>query len=520
MLSTAKFLRSRAVLCTAVLALVSACGGGDDSSGNEQVSAVAENADRSVIQSAAEAKQPGTQTSSVLIEKAPAGEPFGRTLSVNLAAHGYVEEEFFISGTASRYRISNPLATAVKVDEGYPYKTKILVRRPAHASKFSGTVVVEWMNVSLGQDMDWTWAATHEDIVRKGHAWVGVSAQLVGVAGLKRSNADRYASLSLAAPNVDPVGGKPLDSTGDVLAYDVYAQLGAALKADDRHAGKREDTAHNGVAAVDPLPGMKVKVLLALGMSQSAFRMGWYYNSVHPLYSQVYDGFHALDCNFALRQDLNTKFMAVCSQPTRPFVSAWTTPDSDTFRLWEVAGASHLSLAMVVPFMDEQVRRDRAMLAPDGTALTFSGTNPPCANNPIYSRVETEHVATAALEALRRWVKNGEAPSLGGRFTTNAAGAVITDSEGRATGGVRLASLDAPRATNLGVNTGPGTCFLLGSHVDYTPAQLCAQYGTKQNYVAQVTLLTRRAERDGYVLAVDAHNTIREAQQLAFTCGG
>ena len=49
--------------------------------------------------------------------------------AVDLAAHGYVEEEFFIQGTANRYTRAS-MATAEVVDGGHPYKTRFVVRRP------------------------------------------------------------------------------------------------------------------------------------------------------------------------------------------------------------------------------------------------------------------------------------------------------------------------------------------------------------------------------------------------------
>jgi Alpha/beta hydrolase domain len=85
-------------------------------------------------------------------------------------------------------------------------------------------------------------------------------------------------------------------------------------------------------------------------------------------------------------------------------------------------------------------------------------------------------------------------------------------------GGVRLAAYDAPMSTSVGVNTGPGFCFLTGFHIDSTPAQMCARYGSKENYVAKVVEVTRKAESDGYVLNSDANRTIEEAKAIAFTC--
>lgn len=74
-------------------------------------------------------------------------------VSVNLAAHGYVEQEFFASGTAHAFTATSAPANgrwSIKPSTSASYKTRIIVRRPATASKFNGTVVVEWMNVSGG----------------------------------------------------------------------------------------------------------------------------------------------------------------------------------------------------------------------------------------------------------------------------------------------------------------------------------------------------------------------------------
>src|SRR5687768_9137969 len=46
-----------------------------------------------------------------------------------LAASGYVEEEFFIQGMANRYN-TPPQATGSIIDSDHPYKTRVVVRRP------------------------------------------------------------------------------------------------------------------------------------------------------------------------------------------------------------------------------------------------------------------------------------------------------------------------------------------------------------------------------------------------------
>jgi hypothetical protein len=100
----------------------------------------------------------------------------------------------------------------------------------------------------------------------------------------------------------------------------------------------------------------------------------------------------------------------------------------------------------------------------------------------------------------------------------DAQGNLARDSEGRVSGGIRLAAYDAPIAKNLGANSGPGFCVIAGSHQDFTPAELCHRYGSPLNYVARVTDATRKAQSEGFLLKADADRTIREARSVSFAC--
>ena len=93
----------------------------------------------------------------------------------DLGSDGYTEQEFFFSGSASRYTVSTgQLTTATVVDTGHPYKTRMVVRRPVKAKNFNGTVLVEWYNVTVGFDVEANWFRYHDEIVREGYAWVGI----------------------------------------------------------------------------------------------------------------------------------------------------------------------------------------------------------------------------------------------------------------------------------------------------------------------------------------------------------
>src|ERR1043166_4729454 len=146
--------------------------------------------------------------------------PFFAALE-DLETRGYVEQEYFISGTANRYETPDA-ATGKVLDGNHPFRTRVLVRRPASASRFNGTVVVEWNNVTSGHDLDIDWYQIHDYLIRGGYAWIGVTPQRVGVEALKVWNQNRYGTL-----DVTDVGA----ITNDALSFDVFADVGRAARA-------------------------------------------------------------------------------------------------------------------------------------------------------------------------------------------------------------------------------------------------------------------------------------------------
>src|SRR5690348_12348942 len=105
----------------------------------------------------------------------------------DLASMGYIQREFEAVGDATSYRavgsLTNDGEWKFAPDKTAPYRTRVVVRAPKDAAKFSGTVIVEWLNVSGGVDANPDWTSTAEEIVRSGDVWVGVSAQRIGVEG-------------------------------------------------------------------------------------------------------------------------------------------------------------------------------------------------------------------------------------------------------------------------------------------------------------------------------------------------
>src|SRR5438876_2616508 len=190
-----------------------------------------------------EVKMSGTLTGGVK------GLPFAAT-TVDVAKAGYVEEEYVISGTATRYRLAPGAELGhdgrwdVEAAGTAPYSTRVLVYRPAEPAHFNGTVVVEWNNVSGGYDI-LTAGLDSQELVDGGFAVAAVTAQRVGVHGLPGGQGltgwdpKRYGSLSI-------------DS--DDYSYDIFTQAARAVP--------------------QLLGDLEARKLIAYGASQSAGRLG------------------------------------------------------------------------------------------------------------------------------------------------------------------------------------------------------------------------------------------------------
>ncbi len=231
----------------------------------------------------------------------PGNTPFMAT-DIDLASQGYVEEEYEYSGDAFRYdRTGGDNVTATKITTGgplndgkFPYRTRMIVRRPADPAKFNGTVIVEWQNVTAGFDLEWNWYGDPQYLIDNGYAWVGISAQNAGINYLKNFfNPARYGDLV----NPDPLPNPQSD--GDALSYEMYS---AGIKA-----------LLGGGNGSDPMGGLNPTTVIASGESQSGSRLSSYYNKIQPLHELV-DGFLLTVSTSTLRDDRPEKAIRVISE--------------------------------------------------------------------------------------------------------------------------------------------------------------------------------------------------------------
>ena len=304
----------------------------------------------------------------------------------DLPQHGYVEEEYFIRGTANTYNIPDELKDGTVAASGQPYYTRVVVRRPADPRLFNGKVLVEWDNVTNQFDAENVWFFDWEHMMREGYVWVGVSPQTIGIAALKKFSPTRYGDLDVGkvVAGTVPRGGPDADA----MSYDIFSQVGEALK----HPG-----------GVDMLHGLKPKLVIATGESQSATRLATYINSIHPS-ARVYDGFLLLSAiGRRIRDDLVSPVIKVNAEHDVVTGDVLVKqPDTDKFRSWDVAGTSHV---------DQHLRASREPLELRDNGLSLEAKMAPlCANPQVGTRTPMNYVVASAFDKLSVWAAGGEPP--------------------------------------------------------------------------------------------------------------
>jgi hypothetical protein len=425
----------------------------------------------------------------------------------DLKKAGYEEQEFFISGTATRYN-PNPtndqqLQPATPAGTT-PYTTRIVVRRPVKPGKSAGVAVVDWQNVTAGHDIDTEWGTSADYFVRNGWTWIGASVQHVGVngaapgptagAGLTQWSPTRYGSLDVTDK------GAVLD---DSQSFDIYTQIAQLLKGNSRR---------------NPLSDLDISKVYAGGASQSGRFLGIYYNTVQPL-QHVYDGFlFALsDASVPARPGVGTKAMRVFTENDvyrGAAIPSKTAPDSAYLRTWQITGASHVPAYSTVADQNDF----RATLGGIQTR-EFGAQAPFDCTNPGPSRVESWTVFHAAYDALDKWVRRGIPPRSAqplAIINSTPPATFVRDANGIAEGGIRLPDVEVPVGLNDGVNSPASLdnplssfCVLYGTHRDFTADQLKALYYDQNDYRRQYADVVNRLEGQHFLLPEDGKTLLQ-----------
>lgn len=394
------------------------------------------------------------------------GRPWFSSL-VDLAPHQFVEEEFFISGTAG--------------DAG-DYRTRLVVRRPQNPDDFSGTVYVEWVNVTGGRDLETLWPAGHKAILEEGHAYVVVSAQLVGHTELRAWDPVRYGTLT-----------HPGDTPG---SFHIFEQAVEAVR---------------DPAGIDPMGGLDVEYVVATGDSQSAGRLTTYITDGSYAIAGHIDGFlpgrgggNSATGEVADALGIPMLWMLEEDQGERP-------ADTEFQKFWFQAGASHAPLDWA-HYVWRSDMRDLAGGSPIPDAI-----NAGCSIN----RGEG-HMVRSGIHWINQWVRGLDAPGNSGgagsrdfvpptapRMERDDADDLVRDEDGHALGGIRYPYIEAP----IGVNTAED-CPLFGTYEPFASSEIVERYPTSADYVGAVEVAADRAVAEGFLLPSDREDVLYAARRF------
>jgi hypothetical protein len=486
------------------LALLPACSSDDTSSAGDDAAE-----ESTTTTTAAPVEQRGADvTAPEVTGPVTGGDPDAPALAATpelLAEYGYVEDEYVLAGDATAYEPDGPLRAngrwSVSPAGTAPYRTRILVRRPADPEAFDGTVFVEWFNVTGGLDNDPDFGLAHPAMLATGSAYVGVSAQEVGVEGGGPAIEIEGAGAIPGLQQLNPERYGDLDHPGDEYSYDLFSQVAQAV----RRPGE-----------VDVLDGLVPEHLIAIGESQSAGRLVTYVDAVQPV-ADIYDGFliHSrggggspLGTDGSLLGDAATRIRDDLDVPVLQFetetdvfgrlgFAAARQPDTDLLRTWEVAGTAHADQSIL----------DYNVGLSESFGLDLSDQCPVINDGPM------AEVLRAAVAAVRTWVVDGVPAPAGEPFEADA-GTTARDELGIALGGVRSPPVDAP-VDVLSGDPAPGTsvlCSLFGNMEPLTPAQLRQLYPTHQDHVDAVTASADAAVEGGFLLQTDADAYVAAAE--------
>ena len=380
----------------------------------------------------------------------------------------YETREYFASGTA----------------DGQPYTTRVVVRQPSDASKFSGLVLAEAMHGSGSAHM---FEFTSIYTMSSGHAAVEILT--TNPAQFTTLNEARYKDLKIAGPQTN----------------EILAQVGALVRS-------------GGVLGA----GRSVRKMVLSGTSMTAGVL-INYLPAHMVYrtpkmERIYDGFLPTS-NGAMIREIDVPLIHV---PTMHEVSGNITNRQDgdepgkQYRLYEFSGMAHIDT------------RDNVRLQPN-----------PCTQQ--LSTFPHQAYMSVALYHLLQWVDKGTVPPRAERILldrdeSNDGSTMALDEQGNPRGGIRNPYVDVPTVkygirppaitplianpsayvTRGGQQAANQMCGLSGFQVPFDGAKLKALYKNKQAYAKAVEKRVTELEKTGWSLPVYREMILGDAAKVSF----
>jgi hypothetical protein len=389
----------------------------------------------------------------------------------DMAHFTYEAHEYFVSGTAN----------------GQRYTTRIVIRRPADAAKFSGLVLAESMHPSGNA---WMFHFTHTYSMSAGHVSLDILTSTH--APFAEFNAERYKSLRV----------------GQGQASEILAQVGALMKSNEPG---------------NPLAALAVRKMVLAGTSASAAVL-INYLPAHmvlrlPGMRPMYDGFLPTSTGATIRQ-IDVPMIQVPTMTEVMSGSATARQDGDQpgdqFRVYEFPGMAHID------------SRDAAAYYPNPCKLPIS-------------RFPLAAYMSVALDHLWQWADKSTVPPRADRIlvdrnVSNDGSVMALDEHGNARGGIRNVYVDVPvkkyGVRNEGAvppipNAHPFVavrgeaaqnqlCGLAGYEIAFSQAELKQLYKDKKEYLRRVERSLNDSTKQGWFLSVYRSAVMADALAVSF----
>ncbi len=453
--------------------------------------------------------------------------------------NGYLEDEYFLTGTANIYEEDSSGVLTVSTPDA-PYTTRILVRRPAELSRFSGNVVIEVLNSSANYDIDRDWQMMWRHIIRHGDIYIGISSKGHVVDALKRFDPVRYAPINWANPTPDrpaPENANPFSFLKEYesgLFWDILVDFAKALRTD---------------APLNPIREYGKNWLYLVGWSQSGGYLARILNSFAYLPENckdgpLFDGYLNTGSgagNAPINSYRATWRMGWGGTPSsrilrskEPCIAVNTESENRStfwygdfdepnckFRTWQIPCSSHDTEYTLIRYYDAMMDDMRRA----NTIQSWEGYLGEPMNTPY------EPIFCAALQALYNWVREGvpapHAPKIKTEMTyepTDKTGALVANRKdifGNALGGIRYPTADCPTATyqSYSDRKDGSIQMMFGQCTPFSPALLQAIYGDLENYRRLVEQSADSAVAKGFVLKEDRDWLVDRTCEIAAARG-
>jgi Alpha/beta hydrolase domain len=442
-----------------------------------------------------------SQAAAVPRIEGPLSDPAKGLLIWGVESNGYIAEEYLLRGVADVYE-SVTMADALdtntrdnvadqnkrnfplqRTSAGQPYCTRLVIYRPAQASRFSGAVVMETTH-PLGGGANLVWRSINTFFMERGDAYIAVQHPAT-LPGLARADPSRYGALNAAHPS---------------QLWGMLADAGRLVK-----RGK----------LTPPLSGARANRLYMTGYSFTGVATATFADYHHdktrlPNGSAVFDGYLPM-ANAMFVRPLDVPVMRLNTQSDFDSFGALANRalDSARFRHYEVAGAAHVW---------EEKPQTGAAVPPQGPVIPPPPGQPHLDPASCFAQFPTGYrpndfplslVMTQAFVNLFGWVEKGTEPPASRHIEVDSAGKTRLDEHGNALGGLRLPAVSVP-AARYGVAQGT-LCFLFGYRLPFESAKLKQLYGGKDAYVAKVSDAAKQLVAQRFLQPQGAEQISRDA---------